>query len=557
MQAKLFLTIFLVLSFNLLPAQTYTDIVQLTVNKDIVLNVIDLFSDGEYKYLTVKSNYGKKGDGIYFNNKRVIDIEENHTVYTTLVLKINKKNEYVSHIKISDGSEIKKIKLIDGEYYYLIQGGHYKNIIRRYDALGVDEVIFEYSTGDRVKISDFLLADNTLILAGWFKYQKYLEIKGDTIWHPYPYEDDGSISTSCNFIYSIDMELDTVNYSFGYGCEYYDSYIDWLEWDRLGNMTIIGKYTRSGMEVLGDTLEYMGGLGGDDAYIIRVNSQGEKVSINTFSSISYIDLVSDILYDEDGSYYVSSTSTWGGKYSLDSTIYQKDSDFTTFHFLSKFGKDGELKWTKISSSTGGSEFFPLFQTEKTVFFGGDFYSGTRKLEIDGKVIDHEPEITNSILVELDKQNGDVLWKSDILSNGDDVRIKKSFYCEIGDSKSLLIKFNSSGIVLNGEKIPKKYNGYFIYVLANIEFDHLSVDEINDSDELFLYPNPVTDSDMLYIKGIGDEDLYYRVTDIKGEQFLHGKAKGSEGIDVKPLNSGVYYFEILGSNKKIVKPFIKF
>ena len=99
--------------------------------------------------------------------------------------------------------------------------------------------------------------------------------------------------------------------------------------------------------------------------------------------------------------------------------------------------------------------------------------------------------------------------------------------------------------------PNKRNTSFVMPAKNVTVQANFVTGIEniDADQVVIYPNPA--NDVIYIKGL-DENDGYKIVDITGKVLLRGSAYNGEAIDVTSLSSGVYFFQSNGTTIKFIK-----
>ncbi|MEZ4906498.1 MAG: hypothetical protein R2771_02380 [Saprospiraceae bacterium] len=432
--------------------QHYTDFGQFNGTDSTSLPIGKLLTDGENRYIIKIYSYIEKGEKLYYNDKLIYEFEENITTKKRIiVIKIDEHNNFLSLVAFDDYNKyIEKIKFIEGELYYLAYGssGYY---IKKYIGNGVSEVVFSYTKGDKVIVQDYQKRGNELIVMGNFNaWQESMEILGDTLRHS-NFSETGLGNTV--FYYSIDLKNERVNYRFGYGGPVYETFITDVQIDSQNNTVIYGLYQSPETVVLGDTLGYVGGYQGTDAYIIRLDEKGNLISTNSFSSASVRDDIRNVHLSKDGSYYASLYTDVYGELLIDGKIYNEMNELRSMGYFVKFNEAGTLQWIdRINIDGGGHEFKIMYETERSIYAGGDFYIHDKLMEFNGETIQHETgNITMSVILELDKETGELKRMSDIISNGKDIRIENSM--QLGEIKSIVFKASQENqIILNGDTI---------------------------------------------------------------------------------------------------------
>jgi len=74
------------------------------------------------------------------------------------------------------------------------------------------------------------------------------------------------------------------------------------------------------------------------------------------------------------------------------------------------------------------------------------------------------------------------------------------------------------------------------------------------EDFTIYPNPVSNS-IITIKISGTANTTYQITNTIGQVVLKGKLTTSK-IKIDGLKKGIYFLEIMTSDEKMVKKFIK-
>ncbi len=521
-------------------SQVYSDFVQLSKNDTTGTGIGILLSDGTHRYIVRSYDSWKQGEKLFYNGSEIYEFKEfkSFEYHKVLVIRIDEHNNFLSLFTFDEPLKtLSKFKFIDGELYYLARraGGDFQ--IRKYTGEGKTVEVFSYTKGDRVEFMDYQIRKDELIVMGSFG-QKFIEIKGDTIW------DNGRNNIAQNnsiFLYSIDMKKDSIKYFFGYGCYVYYTIISDLQIDKNGNTVIYGGYYSEEMVILGDTLEYRGGYEGGDGYIARLDPNGKLISTNFFSSESTHDMIENVILSDDGSYYVSFESVYLGELSIDGKIFNKQNELYSYSYFMKFNKEGDLQWIdSINIDGGGKTMNAMFETEGSIYFGGYFYINGKLMEFNGQKIQHETEKKGmSVFFELDKKTGGLNKVSDIISNSDEICIID--HIQLGDTKSVVFRaFDDSPIILNGDTIPMI--GSSKKLLVNVDFNIDGVIEQNTSmGRIELYPNPVSGIGEIKLVDSDNAIQSYRIYDIQGRQIQAGRLQ-DQSIRTADLKSGTYVLE---------------
>lgn len=373
---------------------------------------------------------------------------------------------------------------------------------------------------------------------GAFYYQPWMEIMGDTILQ----NDKIGGHNNTIFFYCIDLKVDSVKYSFGYGSKWNATDITELLIDQKGNTLIYGGYYSEEMVILGDTLEYRGGYEGGDGYIARLDPNGKLISTNFFSSESAYDKIENVILSDDGSYYVSFKSAYLGELSIDGKIFKKQNELYSYSYFMKFNENGVLQWIdSLNSDGGGRSMNAMFETKRNVYFGGYFYIYDKLMEFNGQKIQHETgKIIMSVFFEIDKKTGGLNKVSDIISNGDNIRIID--HIQSGDTKSVVFQaWDGYPIILNGDTIPTI--GRIAKILfVNVDFNTDGVIDQNTSmGRIELYPNPVSGMGEIKLVDRDNSIQSYRIYDIQGRQIQAGRLQ-DQSIRTADLKSGTYILE---------------
>lgn len=522
-------------------SQEYSDFVQLSKNDTTGTYFEILISDGDYRYIIRPYNAWQKGEKLFYNGQEIYEFKEIKNIENrVLVIKIDEHNNFLSLFTFDEPLKgLKKFKFIEGELYYLAASnvGDYR--LRKYAGEGKTVDVFSYTKGDRVRFEEFQKRGDELIVMGGFFSQPWMEIMGDTILQ----NDKMGYSNNTIFFYCIDMKGDSVKYCFGYGSKLIYTDITELLIDQNGNTVIYGGYHSEEMVILGDTLEYRGGYEGEDGYIARLDPNGKLISTNFFSSESAYDEIENVILSDDGSYYVSFKTAYLGELSIDGKIFNKQNELYSYSYFMKFNGEGDLQWIdSINSDGGGRSMNAMFETERSIYFGGWFYIYDKLMEFNGQKIQHETgKKVMSVFFELDKETGGLNKVSDIITNG--VEIMMYGHIQTGDTKSVIFQaFHGNPIILNGDTIPTV--GSSKYLLANVDFNTDGVVVQNTTiDRIEFYPNPVSDEREIRIKSTDSSEQGYKIYDMQGRQIQSGKVL-EEGIQTAGLKSGSYIMETI-------------
>lgn len=93
----------------------------------------------------------------------------------------------------------------------------------------------------------------------------------------------------------------------------------------------------------------------------------------------------------------------------------------------------------------------------------------------------------------------------------------------------------------------------VFYVDNVSFVSVpeSVDEVYNSDEWSVYPNPA--NDLLSIKGQTSETVNVEILDVTGKQVMYFKVgAGSAAIDISSLTQGIYLYQIKTLDSKVVR-----
>lgn len=89
----------------------------------------------------------------------------------------------------------------------------------------------------------------------------------------------------------------------------------------------------------------------------------------------------------------------------------------------------------------------------------------------------------------------------------------------------------------------------------LEFTYIGIDNLQFSDAISLFPNPV--GDQLMLQGEFESSAQYRIININGKNVLTGIIElTNSNIDVSSLNSGSYQIIVIDNSKVGVKRFVK-
>lgn len=521
-------------------SQVYSDFVQLSKNDTTGTPVGILLSDGHYRYIIRPYDSWKQGEKLFYNGKEIYEFKEFQSIkyYKVLVIRIDEHNNFLSLFTFDEPLKtVEKFKFIDGELYYLAWNSKDYHI-RKYVGEGKTVDVFSYTKGDRVQLKEFQKRGDELIVMGAFDHQPWMEIKGDTIWTQ---DILGGINNTI-FLYCINMKNDSVKYCFGYGSKLVYTDITELIIDQNGNTVIYGSYRSEGMVILGDTLEYRGGYMGTDSYIARLNSNGELISTNFFSSESMVDEIKGISVSENGSYFIAITTSGIGEISIDGNKFQKSKDIGGYTYIVKFNNAGNLEWID-SIYCGGMLYGLFFESINKIYFGWNVILFNKSFEFNGEstILNNYNNEVVFMFFELDKESGGLNKIWDIVSNGKDIRL--SGHIQKGDTKSIIFwAFEGNPIILNGDTIPTI--GKSTKILVNVDFNTEGVIEQNTSmGRIELYPNPVSSMGEIQINDADSSVQRYRIYDVQGRQIQAGSLH-DEGIPTVGLKSGTYILETI-------------
>lgn len=519
-------------------SQVYSDFVQLSKNDTTVTGIGSLLSDGTHRYIVRSYDSWKQGEKLFYNGTEIYEFKEfkSFEYHKVLVIRIDEHNNFLSLFTFDEPLKtLSKFKFIDGELYYLASRAFGDFHIKKYAGEGKTVEVFSYTKGDEVDFMDYLIREDELIVMGGFG-QQFIEIKGDTIW------DNGRNNIAQNnsiFLYSIDLKKDSIKYFFGYGCSIYCTSISDLQIDKNGNTVIHGIYRSDEFVVLGDTLPYQGGFGGDDGYIIRLKPDGSLLSTNYFSSWSDRDQIQSILFSDDGSYYVTFYSSVGNL-SVDGTIVENNDKMNNSQYLIKFDRYGNIIWIDKLYSYYPLTFGKFFTTTKTLIIGYQSRLDETKTLINGEQIGQNVfNQTVCFFLEFDKETGDFIKIWDVVSNGTDIRFEELLQVE--DTKSIVFRtWDGNPIILNGDTIPMI--GRSKALLVNMDFNTDGVIEQNTSmGRIELYPNPVSGIGEIKLVDSDNAIQSYRIYDIQGRQIQAGRLQ-DQCIRTADMKSGTYILE---------------
>ena len=94
--------------------------------------------------------------------------------------------------------------------------------------------------------------------------------------------------------------------------------------------------------------------------------------------------------------------------------------------------------------------------------------------------------------------------------------------------------------------------------ATYECAPVSVKNPAESEEVFVFPNPISESFEIEIEGISNQDYPIQVNDVNGFLLYSGTIKAGEKqtIDTKHWKSGIYYLRTINSQQAKIKTLVK-
>ena len=360
-----------------------------------------------------------------------------------------------------------------------------------------------------------------------------------------------------------------VNFGFS-DPRYYDAYIAKL--DTMGNVLWQKNYggdyrqwTREVKEtsdsgfILGGYNEPNGTAASISYYLVRTNSFGDTTWTRTYDNSGYQQTGESVEQTTDGGYVIAGHSNSHFTYGV--------------AFIIKTNSTGDTLWTKYLTELSTSRAYDVINAHN----GNIIVSGYSKLNING--------CSQPFLVELDL-NGNIIW-FDIYEDGpcgwsySVTKTNDNGYALFGmdnNSDGYLIKTDSLGTQLWHRKFNENSfisgynvrqttdNGFVmtgttgnmdinvLLIKTNENGDILNTNEIENKEDIFIYPNPTNANITIQISEQIQVD-YLRVYNSLGQQLLYIELKEEHIVDLNTsvLSSGVYYLDIGGIiSKKIIK-----
>ncbi|MBN2519363.1 MAG: T9SS type A sorting domain-containing protein [Bacteroidales bacterium] len=187
-----------------------------------------------------------------------------------------------------------------------------------------------------------------------------------------------------------------------------------------------------------------GNHGGDDAWIVKFDANGDTLWTKSFGGSGY-EFASSISQTLDEGYIMAMTTS-----SMDGDVINNHGDKDAW--IVKLDANGDILWTKCLGGTGSEDVHSIKQTTD-----GDYILATGSTSNNGDVIGNHGG-SDAWIVKLNA-NGDILWTKCLGGTGDETAVsiqqtKDNNYivgCDISDANrdnnAWIVKLNSNGDIL--------------------------------------------------------------------------------------------------------------
>lgn len=362
----------------------------------------------------------------------------------------------------------------------------------------------------------------------------------------------------------------------------------------------IGGYTNSGIS--GDVSQDI--IGGIDYWMIKIDSEGNKIWDKRFGSLSN-DLCRDMILDSYGNYLIGgfTSAEIGGDKTQTSW---GDDDY----WVLKIDSDGNKIWDKRFGGTWNDYLFSMAQTTD----GNFILSGQSGSNLSGDKTQDSWGSNDYWIVKID-QFGNILWDKRFGGSGDDFKVNERVtqtldggYLISGAStsnmsgdktednnainqyKTWIVKTDSIGnkvwdktIFTNGSDIDGLAieTTFGCYVIANAcgadsggyktqdgwgsgdywfaKFCDTTLQVRSIIKEFALFPNPATTQLTIQSSSIKtNESTTISIINVLGEMVMQQKVlwKGEATLDVKNLAQGIYLLRMENEKEKLAVRFVK-
>ncbi|MCK9612915.1 MAG: T9SS type A sorting domain-containing protein [Bacteroidales bacterium] len=258
----------------------------------------------------------------------------------------------------------------------------------------------------------------------------------------------------------------------------------------------------------------IGGTPGADGLVIKTNSIGDTLWMNTYGGASYDEFYS-ICEDNDGNYLLCGTT-----YNLTAGSYDV--------YLVKITNSGGLIWEKSIGGINADNAYSIIKTSDNNFL---VVGSTESYGSGGKDV---------YLIKFNS-NGDTLWTRTFGSSGDDMA-------------GSIRETNDGGYIISG--ITNSFgNNYDIYL---IKTDGSGISGINNNDiengEFIIYPNPSSGTVYLEIPKTIDETVNCEIYSLQGELVQSEKIE-TNTIKIDLPESGIYFITVTGKSFNVTRKII--
>jgi hypothetical protein len=291
--------------------------------------------------------------------------------------------------------------------------------------------------------------------------------------------------------------------------------------------------------------------GSEDMFIVCYDVSGTVIYAKGGGGISY-DYGYSVATDASGNAYVigsfMSSSITFGNYTLTNT----NIGFSDVFFV-KYDVSGTVLWAK---SAGGIDYDSgnsvITDATGNAYITGSFMSPS--------IIFGAFTLTNvgnrDVFLVKYNGNGNVLWANS--AGGICQDDGWSVAVDISGNAYVTGSFHSPTIIFGSDTLLNSWNcSTEDMFVAKSEGFNVGINEINNSKNISIFPNPANENIILSIP-IELSACFVRILNIEGQELMQQNVNGhNTTIDVSKLSYGVYFAKLTGERTVMVKKFIKY